>query len=145
MGKLEDLEKLQKLRVEGALTEEEFKIEKEKILNLKNKNKQTKMIKSRLLFVLTAIFILITIGCFIYKSQCEERFDDYIAEHMTDDIALKWKTITQAEYDSIQKKEDNLRHKMNTSAIICTISAGITGVLFITGTVLKIVEVRKEK
>lgn len=33
MGKLDDLEKLQKLKESGALTEDEFKIEKQKILN----------------------------------------------------------------------------------------------------------------
>ena len=33
MGKLDDLERLHKLKESGALTEEEFEIEKKKILN----------------------------------------------------------------------------------------------------------------
>lgn len=36
MGKYEDLERLQKLKEDGILTEEEFNVEKQKILNVEN-------------------------------------------------------------------------------------------------------------
>ncbi len=42
MGKIDDLEKLQKLKESGALTEDEFKIEKQKILDSDNPNNNKK-------------------------------------------------------------------------------------------------------
>lgn len=43
MGKYEDLERLQKLRESGILTEEEFNVEKQKILNTENSTETTEV------------------------------------------------------------------------------------------------------
>ncbi len=40
MGKFEDLESLKRLKDSGSITEEEFRIEKQKILNEKDENKK---------------------------------------------------------------------------------------------------------
>ncbi len=58
MGKLEKLEKLQKLKENGTITEQEFKIEKEKLIN----NKSTK--KSKMIIAIIIVFILIIIGVY---------------------------------------------------------------------------------
>ena len=43
MGKYEDLERLQKLKESGILTEEEFNVEKQKILNTENSTETTEV------------------------------------------------------------------------------------------------------
>ena len=86
MGKLEDLERLQKLRESGALTEEEFEKEKQNLLNNSNTNlnneKETKKIetinknstaekktlnkKTKNILIGTFIaFVIIIIGCLV--------------------------------------------------------------------------------
>lgn len=59
MGKYEDLERLQKLKESGVLTQAEFDAEKAKILN--NENEQTSENK-KLTGVFTILVIVIVIG-----------------------------------------------------------------------------------
>ena len=73
MGKIDDLEKLQKLKESGALTKEEFENEKNKILE-GNYNENTKVVhkltKKHLLFlILSIIIIILLVICFIIFSK----------------------------------------------------------------------------
>lgn len=67
MSKLEELEKIRKLKDSHILTQEEFEVEKYKILNEQTTEKKgkSKKKKAKLFFILTAIGIVITIICFI--------------------------------------------------------------------------------
>lgn len=66
MGKIEDLEKLQKLKENKIITNEEFEIEKSKILNDTKNNKQSKSpIKIKFNYIM-AIFIILVFIIVIY-------------------------------------------------------------------------------
>lgn len=67
MGKLDKIEQLQKLKEKGVLTDEEFKTEKEKLLNEKSKN-GNKTITIVLLIVLLAC---IGVGAFKFSTKNE--------------------------------------------------------------------------
>lgn len=60
MGKIEKLEKLQKLKESGAITEQEFNAEKEKLMNSKNTNNK----KMNVIIVIIVLVILIAAGIF---------------------------------------------------------------------------------
>lgn len=79
MGKYENLSRLQKLKDDGILTETEFKIEKEKILNTdietKNKSSNTtvRYIFNNKIVIVVVIFILLIIFAIIFfKSKPNE-------------------------------------------------------------------------
>ncbi len=68
MGKIEDLESIKRLKDSGSLTEEEFKIEKQKILNENGEKENIKTDKSNpkkiiiiFIIILACIFIAIPI------------------------------------------------------------------------------------
>ena len=55
--------------------------------------------KSKILFIVTIILVIITIGCLFYKNSCKQKERDYLSQHMTDDIELKYESINQYEYE----------------------------------------------
>ena len=71
MGKLEKIERLQKLKENGSITEEEFNKEKEKILN-KDTSKNKIIIFSAILIIVVVIAI---IGFFIYNNFIKSNID----------------------------------------------------------------------
>lgn len=102
MDKFENLEKLQNLKESGAITEEEFQIEKQKILKEENTipskpfgNKKisiTFFILSIILFVVTISFIAFSI---YWSNEQDDASDDY--------FMAKWK------YEDY--KEDRYRYR----------------------------------
>ena len=60
MGKIEKIEKLQKLKESGAITEQEFNAEKEKLMNNKGKNNK----KIRVIIAIIVLIVLIAGGIF---------------------------------------------------------------------------------
>ncbi len=141
-NKYNELEKLNQLKANGTITDAEFEVEKHKILNNIKKNRRLK--KSKILFIVTIIFIIITIGLFFYKNSCKQKEHDYLSNHMTDDISLKYKKINQYEYDQIQKQKSELWKSRTTSENIFFVSCGITIVFLVSGIVVFIVEKKKK-
>ena len=141
-NKYNELEKLNQLKANGTITDAEFEVEKHKILNNVKKNRGLK--KSKILFIVTIIFIIITIGLFFYKNNCKQNERDYLSNHMTDDISLKYKKINQYEYDQIQKQKSKLWKSRTTSENIFFVSCGITIVFLVSGIVVFIVEKKKK-
>ena len=141
-NKYNELEKLNQLKANGTITDAEFEVEKHKILNNVKKNRGLK--KSKILFIVTIIFIIITIGLFFYKNNCKQNERDYLSNHMTDDISLKYKKINQYEYDQIQKQKSELWKSRTTSENIFFVSCGITIVFLVSGVVVFIVEKKKK-
>ena len=62
-NKYEELEKMNNLKVDGILSDEEFEIEKYKILNSKSSNVHTKKNKSKLFFIISAVNVIPIIIC----------------------------------------------------------------------------------
>lgn len=102
------------------------------------------MKKSNIFFIITAIFIIITIGCFFYKNSSYQEYDNYMGEHMAEDIALKNGRITQSEYSAIQSRKDHLLKTSDNANIIFYVSGGITIILLATSVVLKVKENKKK-
>ena len=71
MGKIEKIEKLQKLKESGSLTEEEFKIEKEKILN--NEVKDIKISFNAILVIIIIVTLIICIGGLIWYFALQQK------------------------------------------------------------------------
>ena len=71
MGKIEKIEKLQKLKESGSLTEEEFKIEKEKILN--NEVKDIKISFNAVLVIIIIVTLIICIGGLIWYFGLQQK------------------------------------------------------------------------
>ena len=141
-NKYNELEKLNQLKANGTITDAEFEVEKHKILNNVKKNRGLK--KSKILFIVTIIFIIITIGLFFYKNNCKQNERDYSSNHMTDDISLKYKKINQSEYDQIREQKNQLRKSRITSETIFFASCGITIVFLVSGVVVFIIEKKKK-
>lgn len=112
----------------------------ESVENLENR----KIKKSKILFIITIIFVAITIGCLFYKNSCKQKERDYMDKHMTDDVSLKWGEINQSEYDQIREEENELYKSRRTSEKIFFASCGITVVFLVSGIVVFIVEKKKK-
>lgn len=120
MGKLEKLEQLQKLKDTGSLTDEEFKIEKEKLLNKKeSNNKKTKVI----IAILIIIALLVGGGIGIYyitnnktapttsttddKSKEEQGFKQEsgnIAVNGTETVSFRNMNVEDEKFNEIQRE-----------------------------------------
>lgn len=100
--------------------------------------------KSKILFIITIVLIIITIGCLFYKNSCKQKERDYLSEHMTDDIKLKYKSINQYEYEQIQEQKNELWKMRTTSENIFLASCVITVIFLVSGIVVFIIEKKKE-
>lgn len=105
------------------------------------------MKKSKIFFILTAVFVIITIGTFFYMNSREQICVDFLNEHpeLTSESEREWKKISESEYKQVRSQY--LRYdKANSNAeMIFKISVGITVVLLATGIVLVIVEKKKKQ
>lgn len=144
-NKYNELEKLNELKKDGALTEEEFEIQKSKILNANVKTKKNNRNISKYFFILVAVFVMITIGFVFYHKKCEQEHDDYLSEHMSTDVELKWGSITKSEYEQIEKQKEKNRKTEDTANKMIYISGGITIVLLSAGIIFKVIELKKNK
>ena len=84
MGKIEKIEKLQKLKESGAITEQEFNAEKEKLMN----NKSTNNKKIKVIIAIIVLVVLITGGIFAiyyFNSNSTETISNKSNEITTED------------------------------------------------------------
>ena len=84
MGKIEKIEKLQKLKESGAITEQEFNAEKEKLMN----NKSTNNKKIKVIIAIIVLVVLITGGIFAiyyFNSNSTETMSNKSNEITTED------------------------------------------------------------
>lgn len=95
-NKYNELEKLNQLKANGTITDTEFEIEKQKILNSKSNKTPTKKKKSKLLFIVIAVVLIavIVLGIFgtkfikteIQISQTEEKLANINSEELQKQI-----------------------------------------------------------
>lgn len=102
------------------------------------------MKKSKILFIITIVLFIITIGLFFYKNSCNQKERDYLSEHMTDDVKLKWNSINQSEYDKIQEQKSELWEARTTSQNVFLGASVVTGIFFASGIVVFIIEKKKK-
>lgn len=102
------------------------------------------MKKSNLFFILTAIFVIITIGTFFYMNSREQICVDFQNEHPELTLETARERISETEYEQVRSQY--LRYdKANSNAeTIFKISLGITVALLATGIVLVIIEKKKK-
>ena len=72
MDKYKEIEKLQKLRESGGLTEEEFNTEKEKILNSEKNSKESKKLAYCVLIIIIVSIILVAVYFFVLKDKKDD-------------------------------------------------------------------------
>ena len=95
MGKLEKLEKLQKLKENGTITEQEFNVEKEKLMN----NKSTNNKKTKVIIAVIIILILITGGAFaIY----------YFTNNKSAETSSNSSNTTETKEDGFEQESANI-------------------------------------
>jgi hypothetical protein len=149
LDKLDELEKLENLKEQGILNEEEFEKEKQKILNQKETmhfkgNKKVSIsffIVSGLLLILTISFIFLSIQC---KDEIDEMSLDYlIAKYSYEDYKdekYKYRTLyedAKEEYEDLEKEYNKRTKKYNfynygkyVTGGLCIASLGV-GIIFI--------------
>ncbi len=103
------------------------------------------MKKSKILFILAIVFVIITIGCLFYKNSCNQKNYELWEEHMADDIALKNGKITQAEFDKLQRQKSKSKESSDTADIIFSVAVGITVITLASGVVVLIIEKKKNR
>lgn len=137
MGKYEKLERLQKLKEDGILSDAEFETEKQKILNdskdIKTKKEGIKRL-SKIFFILTIIGIIITIiavGFSIYLSSQSYKIAG-------DRVELEWKY--NGDEERINKEMNKKLDKLDMLGNIWAVTATITGVFLGLGIGFKIKE-----
>ncbi len=147
MTKYEELEKLQKLKESGAITQAEFEVEKQKIFNNSKVNPEKKKVKmSRIFFILTAVFVIITIVAYKYENNCYEKEMDYVDNEYKEAGSLRYcNAITEEEYKEICNQSAELGETHSKSQKMLHISEGITVVMLAAGIVFKIIEKKEEK
>ena len=104
MGNLEKLEKLQKLKESGAITDEEFKIEKEKLLNNTGNNNK------KLIGKITVVLInVIAIALIITMIVLNNKKDDSVSKQDTTENKEQVTTSTSA--NIMANSTDNVSFK----------------------------------
>lgn len=101
MDKYEKLQKLNSLKESGTLSDEEFKKEKEKILNeeVVTKTKGNKKI-SIIFFILSGIFLILTISFVLLSFYWYEEYDDAQMDYF----------MAQSNYNSIKDSRYSYRY-----------------------------------
>lgn len=106
------------------------------------------MKKSKIFFILTIVFVIITIGTFFYKNSCKEKADALMTDTPENnrafalDIAVKNGSMTQAEADAITSKRNKIYDDEKNSEIIFGVSTAITIATLVTGIGFSIKEKR---
>ena len=101
---------------------------------------EKKKSKSKIVFILTIVFLVITIICFLYGNHVKQEYDEYWEEHLTDDIKVKSGKMTESEFNRIKRQEDKLEKTQDITEKASFILGGCTIVLLATGIVLKVKE-----
>ncbi len=146
MTKYEELEKLQKLKESGTITEMEFEQEKQKILNSKVNEENNKIKRSKIFFIITIIGVIITIlGVIIYKCY----YDNVYYDIAYNDVALYYDDDVTGELGEKHERAEKEYKKVSTilDIIKCGawVTGGITALMLVTGIVLKVIEKKKNQ
>lgn len=144
--KYDELEKLKELKDSGAISQEEFEIEKNKIFNRKSVNEKKPCKKVKLFFLLTIIFLIITVvfwGLEVYWSNVLYDVDfgengnyGYFLATLDYEDGL----ISRTEYKEIEKeylKTENIYHFFKYGKFVVL---GFSVIFLATGSILKIKE-----
>lgn len=153
MTKFEELEKIQDLKNNGAITDTEFEKEKQRILNTVNTSNTTNRTTSKkgtakLFFTLTVVGIIIaivlTIGyCYYRDNVWYDIYFDYTATKRSYDEYDKYSTLRGRkenkkeleEVDSKYKKANNILHTFEYGAWG---TGGLTVAFLIIGIIFKV-------
>ena len=148
MNVVDDLERLKKLKDNGAITEAEFESEKQKILNNDSKTKINKN-KSTIFFILTGICVLATIVfvcLFFHWSSVEQDaywgkngYYGYNLARLNYDDNL----ISRTEFKEIEKEYNNVANTLDFFGYGMFVVGGVAIIFLATEVVLKIKEKRK--
>lgn len=145
MGMVEDLERLNKLKDNGVITEAEFESEKQRLLSYNSQTKARKN-KSKIFFIITGICVLLTIVsvCLFFNWYNIEQ-DAYWGENgyygynfarlQYDDY-----TINRAEFKEIEKEYNSIEKTRDFFGGSMFVVGGIAIISLITGIILKIKE-----
>lgn len=152
MSNIDELERLQKLKENGTLTEIEFETEKQKILNGKNttirQEKKNKKRMAKIFFILTVISAIgIIIAIVLYMPYGNVDLSDEL-ELQKNKSMLKLKydngEYTRAEYEKeLEKIEGEYNKKIKKEEMIYNsrfVLIGLAGIFLVVGIVLKIRE-----
>lgn len=101
MGKLEKIEKLQKLKESGSLTEEEFKKEKEKILN--NEVKDIKISFNAIIVIILIVLIVAGIGIYFYFNTRNQKVEEKEETILNSQVG----TLSKRSFSEMQSKIDD--------------------------------------
>jgi len=103
------------------------------------------MKKSKIFFILTAVFVIITIVAYKYENACYEKEMDYVDNEVKEaSTSVGTHIISEDEYKEILNHSAELGETHSKSQKMLHISAGITVALLVTGIVLVIVEKKKK-
>lgn len=124
-NKYNELEKLNQLKSSGTITEEEFEMQKSKILNSKSNITHTEFNKSKIFYILVGIGIVITIIVSIFSNQSYKEYWN------------NWE-INSTKYRILENKWEIFK---NTTII----SILITDLLFIVGSIVQFIKTKDNK
>lgn len=140
-SKYNELEKLNELKANGTITDAEFEMQKQKILNNKFNVTKTKRNKSKLFFILAIIFIVITvisIGLTIYYNKI---FNDIATSNEEYEATLNfYRTGNSKQIDRIYDQASQMENLSNIFLIVSFCIGGVSVVFVIVGIILKIKE-----
>lgn len=156
MSKYDDLEKIQKLKDSGTLTDEEFEYEKEKIL--KNTNSKKNVIKDKssknykkllkVFFIIFFISLIITVINIINDININEKHTrisvskgysrDYYEEKIQDNLKEKFKD-EEYNFDDLPRIEYEVGHKKKIMYVVTYIIGGIA-IIALTGGIVCIIK-----
>lgn len=128
MGKFEDLEKLQKLKETGVLTEEEFNQQKQNVLNAKNITHK-KIGLTKIFYIISGIMLVLSIIVGFLKNYY---LDKYLNLPLSD-----WKKETY----TFKKYRDKSDLTQNLS-VICLV---ITDIIFFITSIISFIKSKKDK
>ena len=133
MGKIEDLEKIEDLKNKGILTQEEFDIEKKKILEQDNKDNidnptntfKNKLKSKKILFTLitlgATILVTIIVLIVIFNKNTEEENISSTPSIKNEDLENKDIVNSMLEYENNMNFLEEIKEKYPTeSGMICT-------------------------
>lgn len=103
------------------------------------------MKKSKSLFILAIVFLIITVGLIFYTIYCEQKNDDYTYTHIyaEEQVKLEIGEITQSEFDNLQNQRHKLDKRYSTARTSSIVSGGFTALFLVSSIVLFAVEKRK--
>ena len=111
MGKIEKLEKLQKLKESGAITEQEFNTEKEKLMSDKNTSNK----KIKVMIAIIALILVIVGGIFAV----------YYFTNNNTQISTNENTVTEDGFDSLYETYDIDPDSENVQDFLDAIEEGL--------------------